>query len=118
VRALAAGATGYLLKDTPREELARGVRAAVRGETALAPPVAARLATRVRGPAAPALTPREVEVLHGIARGLSNPDIGRQLFISETTLKSHVTRIFEKLGVNDGTAAVTTAIARGDLPPP
>ena len=118
VRALAAGATGYLLKDTPREELARGVRAAARGETVLAPPVAARLATRVRGPAAPALTPREVEVLRGIARGLSNPDIGRQLFISEATVKSHVTRIFEKLGVNDRTAAVTTAISRGDLPPP
>jgi DNA-binding NarL/FixJ family response regulator len=118
VRALAAGATGYLLKDTPREDLARGVRAAARGETVLAPPVAARLANRVRGPAAPALSPREVEVLHGIARGLSNPDIGRLLFISEATVKSHVTRIFEKLGVNDRTAAVTTAIARGDLPRP
>jgi DNA-binding NarL/FixJ family response regulator len=118
VRGLAAGATGYLLKDTPREQLANGLRAAAKGETVLAPPVAARLATRVRTPAAPALTPREVEVLQGIARGLSNPDIGRHLFISEATVKSHVTRIFEKLGVNDRTAAVTTAIARGDLPAP
>jgi DNA-binding NarL/FixJ family response regulator len=118
VRALAAGATGYLLKDTPRDELVRGVRAAARGETVLAPPVAARLVTHVRGPAAPALTPRETEVLRCIARGLSNPDTDRQLYISEATVKSHVTRIFEKLGVSDRTAAVTVAIARGILPPP
>jgi DNA-binding NarL/FixJ family response regulator len=118
VRALAAGATGYLLKDTPRDELVRGVRSAVRGETVLAPPVAARLVTHVRGPAAPTLTPRETEVLRCIARGLSNPDTGRQLYISEATVKSHVTRIFEKLGVSDRTAAVTAAIARGILPSP
>jgi DNA-binding NarL/FixJ family response regulator len=118
VRALAAGATGYLLKDMPRDELVSGVRAAARGETVLAPPVAARLVTRVRGPSAPPLTPREIEVLRCIARGLSNPDTGRQLYISEATVKSHVTRIFEKLGVSDRTAAVTVAIARGILPPP
>jgi DNA-binding NarL/FixJ family response regulator len=118
VRALAAGAAGYLLKDTPRDDLARGVRAAARAETVLAPPVAARLATRVRSPAAPALTAREVEVLRYVARGLSNPDIGRELYITEATVKSHVTRIFEKLGVNDRTAAVTSAIASGILPPP
>jgi DNA-binding NarL/FixJ family response regulator len=118
VRALAAGAAGYLLKDTPREDLARGVRAAARAETVLAPPVAARLATRIRTPAPPALTAREAEVLRCVARGLSNPDIGRELFITEATVKSHVTRIFEKLGVNDRTAAVTSAIARGILPPP
>jgi DNA-binding NarL/FixJ family response regulator len=94
------------------------VRAAATCETVLALPVAARLATRVREPAPPTLTAREVDVLHGIAHGLSNPDIGRKPFISEATVKSHVTRIFEKLGVNDRTAAVTTAIARGDLPPP
>ncbi|HEU4423655.1 MAG TPA: response regulator transcription factor, partial [Pilimelia sp.] len=104
VRALAAGATGYLLKDAPRDQLAQGVRGAARGETVLAPPVAARLVTHVRGPAAPALTAREVEVLGCIARGMSNPDIGRALFISEATVKSHVTRIFEKLGVKDRTA--------------
>jgi DNA-binding NarL/FixJ family response regulator len=118
VRALAAGATGYLLKDTARHELADAVRGAARGETVLAPPVAARLVTRVRGPAVPALTPREVEVLGCIARGLSNPETGRELYISEATVKSHVTRIFDKLGVKDRTAAVTAAIARGVLPPP
>jgi len=118
VRALAAGASGYLLKDTARDELTRAVRGAARGETVLAAPVAAKLATHVRGPGAPALTAREVQVLRCIAQGLSNPDTGRALFISEATVKSHVTRIFEKLGVNDRTAAVTAAIARGILPPP
>ncbi len=118
VRALGAGATGYLLKDSPREDLARAVRATARGETVLAPPVAARLVSGVRGPAAPALTGRELEVLGCVARGLSNPDIGRELFISETTVKSHVSRVFDKLGVSDRTAAVTAAIARGLLPSP
>jgi DNA-binding NarL/FixJ family response regulator len=84
----------------------------------LAPPVAARLVTRVRGPAPPALTPREVDVLRCTARGLSNPDTGRELYISEATVKSHLTRIFEKLGVNDRTAAVTVAMSRGIIPPP
>jgi DNA-binding NarL/FixJ family response regulator len=115
LRAVEAGATGYLLKDASRQELARAVLAAARGETVLAPPVAARLFTRSR---TPALTPRETEVLRGIALGQSNPDIGRALFISEATVKSHVMRIFEKLGVRDRTAAVTTAIARGILQPP
>jgi DNA-binding NarL/FixJ family response regulator len=118
VRALAAGATGYMLKDASRGELVEAVRRAASGETVLAPPVAARLVTRVRGLAAPDLTSREVEVLRYVARGLSNPDIGRTLFISEATVKSHVTRIFEKLDVKDRTAAVTVAIARGILPSP
>ncbi len=117
IRALAAGATGYLLKDAPREELARAVRAAAQGETVLAAPVAARLVTRMREPSA-ALTPRELEVLRCLARGLSNPDTGRELYISEATVKSHVTRIFDKLGVTDRTAAVLAAIANGILPPP
>lgn len=117
VRALAAGATGYLLKDAPRDELTRAVRAGARGETVLAPPVAARLADRVRVPR-PALTPRELDVLRRVAAGMSNPDIGRELFIGEATVKSHVTHIFEKLGVNDRTAAVTAAIAAGILPSP
>lgn len=117
IRALAAGATGYLLKDAPRDELARAVRAAARGETVLAAPVAAKLVTHMRGPSVP-LSAREVEVLRCIARGLSNPDTGRELFISEATVKSHVTRIFDKLGVNDRTAAVLAAIASGILPPP
>jgi DNA-binding NarL/FixJ family response regulator len=118
VRALAAGASGYLLKDSSRDALTRGVHGAARGETVLAPPVAARLVTHVRGTGRPALTPRELEVLECVARGLSNPDTGRRLFISEATVKSHLTRIFEKLGVDDRTAAVTLAIARGILPPP
>jgi DNA-binding NarL/FixJ family response regulator len=117
LRAVAAGATGYLLKDAPRHELTAAVRAAARGETVLAAPVAATLARQVRGDQ-PSLTPREVQVLERIARGLSNPDIGRDLFISEATVKSHVMRIFDKLGVNDRTAAVTAALARGILPPP
>jgi DNA-binding NarL/FixJ family response regulator len=117
VRALAAGATGYLLKDAPRDELIRAVRGAARGETVLAPPVAARLADRLRTPR-PALTPRELEVLHRVAAGMSNPDIGRELFIGEATVKSHLTHVFEKLGVNDRTAAVTAAIAAGILPTP
>ncbi len=117
VRAVAAGATGYLLKDCPRQELTSAVRAAARGETVLAATVAAKLVTSVRG-GRPALTPRELEVLRCIAAGRSNPETGRLLFISETTVKSHVTRIFEKLSVNDRTAAVTVAIARGILPPP
>lgn len=117
VRAVAAGATGYLLKDCPRQELTAAVRAAARGETVLAATVAAKLVTSVRG-GRPALTPRELDVLRCIAAGRSNPETGRLLFISETTVKSHVTRIFEKLSVNDRTAAVTVAIARGILAPP
>jgi DNA-binding NarL/FixJ family response regulator len=116
-RAVAAGATGYMLKESPRQELTAAVRAAARGETVLAATVAAKLVTSVRG-GLPALTPRELDVLRCIAAGRSNPETGRLLFISETTVKSHVTRIFEKLSVNDRTAAVTVAIARGILPPP
>jgi DNA-binding NarL/FixJ family response regulator len=118
VRALAAGAIGYLLKDCSRTELTRGVRAAARGETILAPLVATRLAARARGPAPPQLTPREVQVLRCVAEGLSNPDIGRRLFIGEATVKSHLTRIFDKLEVSDRTAAVTVAMASGVLPTP
>jgi DNA-binding NarL/FixJ family response regulator len=118
LRAVEAGATGYLLKDASRQDLARAVKAAARGETVLAPPVAAKLVGRLRGGRTPLLTPREAEVLACVANGLSNPDIGRALFIGEATVKSHVLRIFDKLGVRDRTAAVTTAIARGILPPP
>jgi DNA-binding NarL/FixJ family response regulator len=117
LRAVEAGATGYLLKDTPRRELTAAVRAAARGETVLAPPVAAKLVTRVRAPALE-LTPREVEVLRQVARGLSNAEVGRVLHISEATVKTHLLRVFEKLGVSDRTAAVTAAIARGVLPAP
>lgn len=117
LRAVAAGATGYLLKDASGEELVAGIRTAAAGGTVLAAPVAAKLATRMRGEA-PALTTREIQVLECAARGLSNPETGRELFISEATVKSHMMRIFDKLGVADRTAAVTTAIARGILSPP
>lgn len=116
LRAVEAGATGYLLKDASRQELARAVAAAGRGETVLAPPIAAKLVGRLRGESV--LSPRELEVLGCVANGLSNPDIGRTLFIGEATVKTHVMRIFDKLGVRDRTAAVTTAIARGILPSP
>ncbi|MEV4132131.1 response regulator transcription factor [Dactylosporangium sp. NPDC049742] len=116
VRAVAAGATGYLLKGCSREELTAAIRAAARGETAIAAPAATRLARHMRG-AVPQLTARELQVLRCVARGLSNPETGRELFVSEATVKSHVMRIFDKLGVKDRTAAVTTAMARGILPP-
>jgi DNA-binding NarL/FixJ family response regulator len=119
VRAVEAGAAGYLLKDTPREQLAEAVRAAARGETVLAPPVAAKLMTRMRAPApgAATLTARETEVLALVARGRTNADIGRELHISEATVKTHLIRIFAKLEVDDRTAAVTAALRRGLLPP-
>ena len=118
LRAIEAGATGYLLKDTPIDTLIGAVRAAARGETVLAPPVAARLVTRMRAPAMDQLTPRELEVLGLVARGLSNLEIGRALFIGEATVKTHLLRAFAKLGVNDRTAAVTVALSRGLLAPP
>ena len=93
------------------------MRAAARGETVLAPPVAARLVTRVRAPSAN-LTPRELDVLRLVSRGLSNAQVGRALHIGEATVKTHLLRTFEKLGVHDRTAAVTLAIARGILPAP
>ncbi|MFE9231748.1 response regulator [Cellulosimicrobium funkei] len=114
LRAVEAGATGYLLKDTPRDELVAGVRAAARGQTVLAPSVATRLVTSVRG--TERLTDREVEVLRLVARGLSNAAVGRELFIAEATVKTHLLRAFAKLGVDDRTAAVTVAMQRGFLP--
>lgn len=118
VRAVEAGAAGYLLKDTPRAQLVDGVRAAARGETVLAAPVAARLMSRLRTPAPDAPTVRELQVLRAVARGLSNADIGRELFIGEATVKTHLQRVYAKLGVDDRTRAVTVAMARGLIPPP
>jgi DNA-binding NarL/FixJ family response regulator len=113
LRAVEAGATGYLLKDTPRDELIEAVRAASRGETVLAAPLAAKLMRQVRG--TEQLTPRELEVLTLVARGLSNGEIARELFIGEATVKTHLLHVFDKLGVSDRTAAVTTAMQRGVL---
>jgi DNA-binding NarL/FixJ family response regulator len=118
LRAIEAGAAGYLLKDASLDTLADAVRAAARGETVLAPPVAARLVDRMRTPTGETLTPRETEVLALVARGLSNADIGRRLYIGGATVKTHLLRIFAKLDVNDRTAAVTVAMSRGLLPPP
>jgi DNA-binding NarL/FixJ family response regulator len=112
-RAVDAGATGYLLKDAPREQLFGAIRAAARGEAVLSPSVATRVLGRMRAPAQEALSPRELEILQAVARGLSNKDIGRQLYISEATVKTHLLRVFSKLAVDDRTAAVTVALERG-----
>jgi DNA-binding NarL/FixJ family response regulator len=119
--AIEAGATGYLLKDAPRETLFASVRSAVQGGSPLAPAVAARLLHRVGGRprgAPDPLTGRELDVLNLVARGASNREIARDLRISEGTVKTYLMRIFEKLDVADRTSAVTTALERGliDLP--
>ncbi|MFX0574575.1 response regulator [Nocardia nepalensis] len=116
LRAVEAGAAGYLLKDASRAELAEAVRDAARGKTVLAPSVADRLVRFVRRPASAALSAREIEVLAQVAKGKTNVDIGRELYISEATVKTHLLRAFSKLGVSDRTAAVTTAMAQGLLP--
>jgi DNA-binding NarL/FixJ family response regulator len=113
VRAVEAGAVGYLLKDATTAALGNAVRAAARGETVLAPSVARRLVTHIRKPRRDLLSSRETEVLTLVARGHTNAEIGGELFISEATVKTHLLRTFAKLGVNDRTAAVTHAIARG-----
>jgi DNA-binding NarL/FixJ family response regulator len=113
LRAVEAGATGYLLKDTPRDALVDAVRAASRGETVLAPPLAAKLMRQVRSN--DQLTAREVEVLALVSRGMSNGDIAKELFIGEATVKTHLLHVFDKLGVSDRTAAVTTAMRAGIL---
>ncbi|GEM87644.1 response regulator [Meiothermus granaticius] len=115
VRAVEAGATGYLLKDVPREELFRAVRLCARGEAVLSPPVAARLLGRMRGPAEENLSTRELEVLTLVAKGYSNKEVARALKISEATVKTHLLHTFGKLGVDDRTAAVTAALERGIL---
>ncbi|MEU2776441.1 response regulator transcription factor [Streptomyces sp. NPDC007162] len=116
--AIEAGATGYLLKDAPREELFTAVRAAAQGRTVLSPAVASRLVSAVRTPGTPGnepLSAREREVLALVARGTSNREIARELFISEATVKTHLTHLYTKLGVNDRAAAVATAYQRGIL---
>jgi DNA-binding NarL/FixJ family response regulator len=117
VPALAAGATGYLLKDSPRAELFRAVRAVHRGESVLAPSVATRLVSQLRTPVQEALSDRELEVLSLIAQGETNRGTASRLFISEATVKTHLLHIYEKLDVNDRAAAVATAYDRGLLGP-
>ena len=113
--AIEAGASGYLLKDSSREELYTALRATARGETVLAPAVAARLVGRMRAPAEEQLSSRELEVLQLVAEGDSNSEIASRLHISQATVKSHLIHIFGKLGVSDRTAAVTVALRRGIL---
>ncbi|MHA6620915.1 response regulator [Pseudonocardia sp. DLS-67] len=113
--AIEAGATGYLLKDTPRDELLRAVRAAHRGEAVLSPAVAGRLMGQVRAPAQEALSAREVEVLWLVAEGSTNRETARRLFISEATVKTHLLHIYAKLEVRDRASAVAAGYQRGLL---
>jgi DNA-binding NarL/FixJ family response regulator len=115
--AIEAGASGYLLKAAPQEEILEGVRSAVGGQTVLAPAIAARLVDRLRGDGGASdrtrLSPRELDVLRLVAAGNSNAEIAARLFISEATVKTHLVHAFEKLGVSDRTRAVTLALERG-----
>lgn len=113
--AIEAGAIGYLLKDTTRDQLVNAIRAAARGETVLAPRVAEKLVARMRRPEPAALTAREIDVLRAVADGLSNAEIGRRLVIAEATVKTHLLRVFAKLDVGDRTRAVVVAMERGLL---
>ena len=115
--AIEAGATGYLLKDAPRAELLRAVRAAARGEAVLSPSVTARLMSRFRAPGAGPLSQRELEVLELVAAGTTNREAAARLFITEATVKTHLLNIYAKLGVGDRAAAVAEAFNRGLLTP-
>ena len=113
--AIKAGATGYLLKDTPRDDLYRAVRSAARGEAVLSPSVATTLLGQVRTPtlATDPLSQRELEVLGLVARGSTNREAAAKLFISEATVKTHLLHVYAKLGVKDRAAAVAVAFERG-----
>jgi DNA-binding NarL/FixJ family response regulator len=115
--AIEAGATGYLLKDAPGDELLRAVWATARGEAVLAPSAAALLMSRVRTSAPGPLSQRELEVLQLVAAGATNREAAAKLFITEATIKSHMLNIYAKLGVGDRAAAVTEAFNRGLLVP-
>ena len=115
--AIRAGATGYLLKDSAREDLYRAVRAAAQGQTALSPAVATRLMGQVRAPVEEPVSPRELEVLGLVASGCTNREAAARLFISEATVKTHLLHIYAKLGVGDRAAAVAEAFNRGLLTP-
>jgi DNA-binding NarL/FixJ family response regulator len=117
LRAVEAGATGYVLKDAPREELYEAIRLAAQGKPLLAPDVAAHLVGRVQWPSEEVLSGREIEILDLVAQGKSNRNIAGELWISEATVKSHLLRIYEKLGANDRASAVAAAMKRGILRP-
>jgi DNA-binding NarL/FixJ family response regulator len=117
-RGIAAGARAYLLKDAPRDELFKAIRAVSRGESLIQPVVASRLLDRLqelskKSPSVDTLSEREVEVLNLMAKGVSNKDIADQLSITQSTVKTHITSIFQKLDVTTRTEAVTTALKRG-----
>ena len=111
VRAVDAGAMGYLLKDASPEEIFAAVRGAVHGKSVMSAPVASRLFQQLRNPDA-ILTPREAELLSLLTEGLSNRELGQRLFISEATVKTHLAHIYAKLGVETRSAAIATAIRR------
>ncbi|MEU7900043.1 response regulator transcription factor [Nonomuraea sp. NPDC049152] len=112
VRAIEAGATGYVLKACPPDELFHAIKAAARGETVLSPKVATRMMRRMRDPG-PALTAREIEILELLAKGAGNKEIAKTLFITEATVKTHLVHVYGKLGVDTRTAAVAAAVERG-----
>lgn len=113
--AIEAGASGYLLKAAPQDEILAGIRSVAEGQTALSPAVAARLVQRMRQPASPAVTlsGREIDVLRLVAAGNSNKQIAVSLGVAESTVKTHLLKAFDKLGVADRTRAVTLAMERG-----
>ncbi|WP_437583702.1 response regulator [Paramicrobacterium sp. CJ85] len=114
--AIEAGAAGYLLKAAPSEEIVAGVRAVIGGETVLAPSIAATLVKRMRrteNTTSVSLSPRELDVLRLVAAGRSNPQIARELFIGEATVKTHLLHAYEKLGVSDRTQATLRALDLG-----
>ena len=111
VRAVDAGAMGYLLKDASPEEIFAAVRGAVHGKSVMSAPVASRLFQQLRNPDA-ILTPREAELLSLLTEGLSNRELGQRLFISEATVKTHLAHIYAKIGVETRSAAIATAIRR------
>ncbi|OQQ36303.1 response regulator [Prescottella equi] len=111
VRALDAGAIGYLLKDSAPQDIFGAIRDAVAGRSALSPPVASRVLDRMRRPDQ-ALTAREAELLSLLAEGLTNKELGKRLFISEATVKTHLAHIYAKLGVDSRAAAVSIALRR------
>lgn len=114
LRAVEAGASGYLLKDAPPDDLVDAVHRAARGETVLAPVVADRLLARLRNPA-PTLSARELDVLGQVAQGRSNREVAKELFLSEATVKTHLVHVFEKLGADSRTGAVARARELGLL---
>lgn len=113
MRAIDAGAIGYLLKDAPPDELFRAIGLAARGQAVFDPTVATRVLDQMRSPGTQSLSARETEILGLIAQGLSNKQAAAELFLSEATVKTHLVHIFEKLGVDSRTAAVAVAVERG-----